>query len=277
MADPLFNSVSNPLHSMDPDFGLMRSGSAASKLCSFANPSRECQSQSTSILFTKPQSEFSRANIAKIPQTNKDFVFGYIRELFKQCNGYNLPQLIKYLCLLFWNDIIDEWDPQNKHSSIIIDNIQNSVKMKSDYKYRYKSAYLSKTVSSGTHIWTFKYIIKATISSIGIHKTNAKLTIARDMTNNKNDAKAVLIFGGSKKKGICKDRNGRIFGFECGGVETVKMKVDFKTLTLLYSIDTLNGGDFIEVTNIEKTEYRVGVTLRESNDEISVISYQHIY
>eukprot|EP01084_Bolivina_argentea_P237367 398931_1 len=264
------------------NFGVIRSGSAASRKYSFVTQIKQQPKQPKQ---PKPESSLSQTNISKIPATNKFLVFGYIRKSFNELHNYNnLPQLINYLCLLFWTETIDEWDPKNKHVSIIINNINNSVKMKSDYRYRYKSVYLSKSVSSGIHIWTFKYIKPPFIGSMGIHKTNTKLTIARDLINNRIDAKGVCMFGGARDKpGVCGGDYGPIYGFNCHGVnqniqnKIVKMKVDFKTLTLSYSIDVVNKGNYIEVSGIDKSEYKVGVCLRDSDVEISLISYQHIY
>eukprot|EP01084_Bolivina_argentea_P135069 238069_1 len=249
------------------DFGVMRRNSSASVRYSFQKPPKQ-----QPIEPKESKSPISRTNISKIPSNNKNLVFGYIRQSYSGI----IPQLIKYLCLLFWNETIDKWDYKNKHKSIIINN--NTIKRMTGHGY--KSCYLSKIVHSGQHIWTFKFGNNSSwLSTIGIHKCNTKLTVSYAVNQYRLKGIGLILFSwnAQTKSKLCKRHDGTIYAIECSPVKILKMKVDFNTLTLSYSIDSFNKGAYFKANNIKKTEYRAGVTLAGKNNEISLILYQHIY
>ena len=65
---------------------------------------------------------FKPSLIKQISQCNKDLTFGYLKEHEKALK-INLPQLIKYIILLYSN-AKDEFDPENTHELLeIIGNI----------------------------------------------------------------------------------------------------------------------------------------------------------
>ncbi len=56
----------------------------------------------------------NKTKLNSIPQRNKDVVFGFAREEETKCNNINIPEMIKYLCLLYLN--------QNKDKFVLVDN-----------------------------------------------------------------------------------------------------------------------------------------------------------
>ena len=50
-----------------------------------------------------------QSSLSQIPQRNKDLAFGYVHEKEKE-NKISVPDMIKYLCLVYLNQNKDEFD-----------------------------------------------------------------------------------------------------------------------------------------------------------------------
>lgn len=86
----------------------------------------------------------------EIPQRNKDLAFGYVKECDKE-NKTSIPNMIKYICLIYLNQNKDKFDSKNAHKEIRIngDTIETTT-------YDIISSLLENVVNVGIHIWRFK-------------------------------------------------------------------------------------------------------------------------
>ena len=110
----------------------------------------------------------SKCKLNQIPQRNKDLAFGYVHEKAKQ-NKQSIPEMIKYLCLIYFNPT-DSFDPHPSNKKIKVNG--NSIIVEADSK-QVDNVYLKRIVSSGVHLWKFKYIAYSLWSQI-LQKLMAK-------------------------------------------------------------------------------------------------------
>ena len=235
----------------------------------------------------------SRKRIDEIHPINKQLVFGFITDSFNSCsiNRY-IPRLVTCLCLQFFNETKDNWDEDNMHEDLSINQQINSVKRavfvgQPDV---WTSAYLTNIASSGIHIWTFKSIKGLYWTSISVHEATKELKTSFDASDYMitNSSRSITMFmrdgataertpGGQIPVAVMatkrSDKTGALFNKCCQG-ETFKMKADFNTLTLSISF---GGRRYTECCNIERIHYRAGVSLAGSQDEIALLKYEHIY
>ena len=114
-----------------------------------------------------------QSNLQQIPQRNKDVAFGYVKECEKK-NKQVIPSMIKYLCLIYFNQTKDQFDIKNTHSKIKVDG--NCIKIgpnrdASDVTY---NSYLENIVNKGIHIWRFKCNKSYDVDQIGIRNVEMK-------------------------------------------------------------------------------------------------------
>lgn len=213
---------------------------------------------------------FCRDRIKSIHRNNKLLVFGFIREHDKVTNQ-NTPQLANYLCLLFMVETDDQWstDSKCKHHSIKI----NGKTAKRMTEYGYKSAYLSNRVSSGIHIWTFKYVNIGYYDKIGIHSTTDKLTVGFDLDSG-HDAYAFAFGGGSlKEREILRyGSGGGIAGYYNRNGDIIEMTLNFNQLSLSYRVNEV----YCFRKSIKKGTYVAGMTFSDKDVEVELMSYQRV-
>ena len=96
--------------------------------------------------------------LQSIPTRNKDLVWGQLRRFEKNYRA-NYPSLVKYLCLIYWNDNVDKFDlcSITENSMIMIQPHKvvgyNAWQLRcsscSDDRY----VYLQNKIKTGTHTW----------------------------------------------------------------------------------------------------------------------------
>ena len=96
---------------------------------------------------------FKKSKLSQIPGRNEDLAFGYVHEKEKE-NKMSVPDMIKYLCLIYFNPT-DSFNPYQCNEKLQINNnyiikIPNSEEL-------VLNVYLKNVVSSGVHLWKFKY------------------------------------------------------------------------------------------------------------------------
>ena len=111
-----------------------------------------------------------RSKLSQIPQRNKDLAFGYVHEKEKQ-NKVSVPEMIKYLCLVYFNPNKDEFDPDQCDEKIKIDG--NSIITQTN-PHNVQTVYLKNIVSSGVHLWKFKCIEDLDLDQIGVFNMDYK-------------------------------------------------------------------------------------------------------
>ena len=207
-------------------------------------------------------------------------VYGYIREIAKlllsnHCLTQNfIPDALYQLCLKFYLVTEDDWDPNCKGDSMIIDG--NIISKTCN---GYQSAFLVNRVSSGIHTWSFKIISHPLNSSnidIGIWKCKnyGKPIISSYFTKKKNNGYAYVATKGVLTVANSAGRYGRDYGKKCRINDIIEMYLDLDQLKLKYIV---NGYQYqIAYHDIEKTTYRAVVDMYSKHDQIELISYQQI-
>ena len=110
-----------------------------------------------------------QCKLQQIPQRNKDLTFGYVKEYEKK-NKHEIPNMIAYLCLIYWNGNKDTFDPENKHPSIKING--NSVELRNSDTPRLSrvyNCYLENIVNKGTNIYSFIDLVNNKYDNININ------------------------------------------------------------------------------------------------------------
>ena len=215
--------------------------------------------------------------LSQIPQRNKDLAFGYTRESEK-CNKVSIPDMIKYLCLIYLNQNKDTFDPNHTHKDIKID--ENCIRSTST-NYVTVSCYLMNIVKQGIHIWKFKCNNPCTDSEeadmIGIVSNHEPYLTLHEYfdyyAGGANDAYGFAMDGrlNNPETGV---GWGGAYGVECKIGDIIEMRIDFKAETLSYKINEKDYGVAFEIQN---EEYRAAITLFDMKSCYTLISYQHIY
>eukprot|EP01084_Bolivina_argentea_P196286 336509_1 len=87
-----------------------------------------------------------------IPHRNKDLVFGFIRDQETEVDYTVIPQLIRYLCLLYCNQNKDEFHMNTAHENIKL----NGNRITNDKADSYGSCHLKNIVNKRKHIGKFQ-------------------------------------------------------------------------------------------------------------------------
>ena len=217
-----------------------------------------------------------RSKLQQIPQRNKDLAFGYVKENEK-AHKSSIPDMIKYLCLIYLNQNKDLFDAQNTHKHIKIEG--NTI---TPSKIGSLSSYLRNIVSKGIHVWRIKCGYETNYSigdMIGIIQNEKPLKLSTYfVTTSKSPAYGFGVAGILNQP--CTIFTGaRNYGCKCTVNDIVEMKVDFNELTLSFKI---NENDYGKAFDIKPGEYRAAITLYSyarsvGNSCYTLISYQHTY
>ena len=139
------------------------------------------------------------AKTKNIQQIHKNVVYGYIRNVqntvFSENNDpfYIIPKLIIRLCLLFWYEAMDEFDPKLCSKNMKISNDKKTVSMKTNGSSScYGSIIIDSTIKNVEYIWKIKNIGDNAAVYIGIDNSNAKWT--EDYFDNQHE-KASYAYG----------------------------------------------------------------------------------
>ena len=115
-----------------------------------------------------------QSKLEQIHPRNRDLAFGYVRNCENQ-NKASIPEMIKYLCLLFLNSNKDKFDPDNTSKSLRIEH--NSVSQTDCAHREYAvNTFLFNEVTKRVHVWKFKCNYsgdRPQFDQIGIWKVNS--------------------------------------------------------------------------------------------------------
>eukprot|EP01084_Bolivina_argentea_P204643 349505_1 len=206
---------------------------------------------------------------------NKDLVFGYYRTIPHQMHQ------IADICnvtLCYLNETEDQWHPHimTKPLNPVNAEFMHDTILWEQSRQWWITMYLSNMVSSGIHIWTFKFI-KGNRAKIGIHFADNdgrcvdyewKFNVAIDEKKNETE-KANREY----KCGSIKEEN----------VNEVKMILNFKQMNLSYCV---NAERNIYAFTIKTMTYRASLSLPTKSScvyrcygedfQMALHSYQHI-
>ena len=199
----------------------------------------------------------SKSFVHQIPEVNKNLVVGYIVSIFKQiCSHYSLPQIIIQWCLIFFNQTVDNWNPYQVHSAMVI----NGLKLKRTTSWGYRAAFLTNIVATGVHVWKFKFIEIGYFDCIGIESINSLMLLNHGLDTCLKKKKRHNYF--------C------TFGYkDTTANDIVDMRVDFGTCLLTFMKQDV----IIFQVKIQPGKYKAAVSLSYSNVEIELLAYQHFY
>ena len=218
----------------------------------------------------------SLEEVKMIDQETKDSVNGYIRNvqesLPKDNAYYNIPKLIIYWCLLYYDQEEFVKDPALRSPNFRF--LSNTKVQK--IRDCYHTAFFTKIAKTATHEWKFrlnKFDSAGFTTIIGIWKTtfpmkyDAKLSISPQFygfyVNNK-----VLT---ATDEDIRREYGDRY----CKQGDVIEMILNLNKLQLSYKV---NGEDYgIAFNNISDTTYRAALCLHYSGDSVELLSYQRYY
>ena len=219
-----------------------------------------------------------QSQLQQIPQRNKDLAFGYIRECEeKNKRKLSIPEMIKYLCLVYGNPNKDEFDINNTHTDIIIEG--HSIK-KCRLGVVARTSMLTNIVIKGIHIWTFKCVsTEARFDMIGIRRIDSNLENKQLNKWLDDGGECVSVGYGIHSNGqLSNPLNPCSFGTRHGlgwaEGDIIEMRLDFDNLSLSYKVNENDSGWAFD---IEPGKYTAGVTLYRDDSCYCLISYQHIY
>ena len=231
-----------------------------------------------------------RSKLSQIPQRNKDLAFGYVHEKEK-VNKISVPEMIKYLCLVYFNPNKDEFDPDQcddkikiKENSMITDTNPDDI----------QTAFLKNVVSSGIHVWRFKCIgdwdEPGNPDLIGIynmdyeHLMNSNEDCYFDNYSDVGEEDNI-----PRGHGFCSD--GRLTNeympseWGCdyypdgwGKDDTIEMRLDFNKQHLKFKVNDDDYGVAFEIDATKKFKAAISVGRRETGKGgFELISYQKLH
>ena len=213
-----------------------------------------------------------RSKLQQIPQRNKDLAFGFVKESEKT-NKSSVPEMIKYLCLIYLNQNKDKFDHNSSHKDILIEGSS----IKKNGITGESSCLLTNIVTTGIHIWTFKVNEFCKADMIGIRKNDLnseKQNLDRWVCDDNERIRlgGYGCFGWGEIRG--KKHYFKSYGESWNVGDIIEMRVDLNDLSLSYRVNNNDNG---KAFDIEPGKYRAGVTLYGSCSSYCLISYQHIY
>ena len=193
----------------------------------------------------------------KIPELNKLLVQRYIFQELRKINDCILPEIIIYLCIMFFNLNVDDWVEQRVHSTIKI--YESTIKRISDWGR--KGAILSNVATVGLHIWRFQ-IIKSGFDLIEIGIIPVPL-------NNQKCICYGLSYGGyALWKNFVSANH-----FRCTTIkrmDIIVLKLHFAEKKVTFWLNNKFVGEY----EIIETSYSAAVTLTDNIAEVKLLSYQ---
>ena len=219
-----------------------------------------------------------QSKLQQIPQRNKDLAFQYVKDCEKK-NKNIVPDMIKYLCLIYFNQNKDTFDAKNTHQNIKIKGNsvekRNGAIMEEDV-----NSYLENIVSKGIHIWTFKCDKVYTLDMIGIRNVDDEEPRLDGYFDASSEDGTKVIGHGFVMDGSCTDQDnatkvGWKYGQTCRNNDTVAMTLNFNDLSLSFKI---NDNDYGKAFDIKQGSYRavIGFCCYSDDHHYTLTSYQHI-
>ena len=242
------------------------------------------------------ESKVNLDKVKKIKQIYKNIVFGYVRtsqrKLFSNLNNnpfYIIPVLVDYLCLLFYYEEEDEFNPKLRGRNIKISNnnkIINYYNIDSVHNNA-STCYGKKVISStinNTYEWKFKMLKMENYSNYinnGIDNANGKWI--NDAPHTKKEKASYMVWCGTKDYGVNGYRWDRQTLFHInfpgfyheGDILTMTLKFDNDGGILIYEI---NGKKFMfkNIVREKGLEYRLAVTLKQVNESVQMTEFKTI-
>ena len=208
--------------------------------------------------------DLKRSKLQQIPQRNKDLTFGYVNKCEKM-NRTVIPNMIKYLCLIYLNTNYDEFDKNNTHKALIIMN--NLIKGAGvDREEPHQTSYLTNIAHKGTHVWIFKCFQTNQYKQnlIGIRKVeqgSLALTGYFDEGYGHESVGYGLFTTGLLTNPQDSRDNGRRYTSKLAqGTHIIKMTLNCKNWSLSYEI---NNTDHSKAFDIKPGQYRAAISFRQ--------------
>ena len=226
---------------------------------------------------------FNKSSLNQIPQRNKDLTFGYVHEYEKKNNAI-MPEMIKYLSLVYLNQNKDKVNTKSHYIDINGDTI---VCRNSFAENSCQCLTFANLVNKGTHIWKFKYKLYNDFIGWQNDKHYVQIGIIPHMNSHIYNVDLEGHFMGSTGYGIRStglisdfenpsDHKPTIqFGYGPGfGIgDIIEMKADFDKMMLFFKN---NHTDYKKACDIDQYKYRAAIYFKAHDGEITLISYQHI-
>ena len=223
----------------------------------------------------------------QIPRRNKDLAFGYVKQSEKKHKS-TIPDMIKYLCLLFLNSNKDQLMyiiHQNGYEWTVVSSVKTLLIGMQITPFfgkcrKHKDSYLKVQMRTSK-----KYLHS---DQIGIWKVNYGDPIVEighcffdGITDIKDKAHTISVGYGLDSRGnLSNPMNaevaGREFATEWKKNDIIEMKLDFNKLELSFKI---NEKDYGKAFDIEDTKYRAAITFaaQSTKSGYTLISYSEIY
>ena len=229
----------------------------------------------------------------KSPIRTRNLAFGWIREqelIFKR-HINNIPDLIKYIVLLYLDQNKDEFDAKHCHKNIRIINdtiVKNTIVQKKGNK-SLTTIYLTNIVCKSKLIWRFKIELIGTLQPLHQNFCLPLIGIRNCKFEDKtmdthfasavipgNDMKMIRGFGFSMDGGCLWPGKPTRYGERCESGDVIEMILDFNAKMLSYKINDIFQG--IAFRDIPSGQYKAALTLQtHSGCKITLLSHQEIY
>ena len=220
-----------------------------------------------------------QSQLNKIPLRNKDLAFGYVRECRRK-NKSSIPQMIKYLCLLYLNVNKDKFDAHHSHKNNIIDGDT----VISEEEYGKFNTYFENIVDKHVHIWKIKANSVYTDDMFGIIKVEDSPPRLSGWFDEGDRRLSVgygmfLGAGGLSNPENCLTNGINNWSKPVEEEEIVSMRLDCNKWTLEYAINDTGYSRAFEID--PKYKYRAAFTLERlswfKESSYTIVSYQEIY
>ena len=219
------------------------------------------------------------SKLKQIPHRNKDLAFGYVKECETK-NKSIIPDMIKYLCLIYLNQNSDKFDTDNLSEYV---KIEDDTLTCTDSQNGLYSTYLENIVSKGVHVWRFKCIEPCTddteADAIGIVKYDLNEVAVQDDYFFVSGGNGISMDGrlsDNEYRGqYCGDEPWNDdYGRICEAGDLIEMKVDFHKLTLSYDINGKYQGIAFDIDNVK---YKAAISTWHNGACYQLVSYQQIF
>lgn len=214
----------------------------------------------------------AKSSLNAVPQRNQDLIFGYVKECEKK-NKANIPNMIKYLCLIFFNVDRDEFDSNHKHQSVKIND--NYIVYGGEKNHaQYLNCYLQNIANTGIHIWKFQCDSAFMFDRIGLRNVETESLPLSGYFDMGQDQKTVVGYGYS----LCGQmRNcfgiGTYFNAPCKDADLIQMRLDCNKWTLEFKI---NDSIWRKGYDVLAGKYKAVVAVYGTNTsrKYTLVSYQ---
>ena len=228
-----------------------------------------------------------KSKLSQIPQRNKDLAFGYVREREKT-NTMSVPDMIKYLCLIYFHPNKDEFDPDHCSNKIKINGncifgpIESTI-------WTIAHVCLKNIASSHIHEWKFKYgrddkSSNKNMMMIGIISVDDKDSITP--TENKfyerypgKCTRYTFASNGYLTNPISPSAWGNQYGSKWKIGDAIEMRLDLNEQNLKFKINDNDCGIAFEIDSDKKWKAVVSIVGEKVNgkSDLTLTSYQAIY